>query len=116
VGKQSDADDLPVFWADVVKESEALLDLGAASLAPSPEAQIDHVAPVTDIEYLFWVKAKAGPGFSELVPIATNVLLASHGRDIGEDGRDIEQCVLCVHLLHGLKLSSVPAVEPLLEA
>jgi hypothetical protein len=39
----------------------------------------------------------------------------SHGRNISEDGRDVKHSVLCVPVLHEIKLVAVPTLEPLFE-
>ena len=41
--------------------------------------------------------------------------MASHGRDIGEDGGNVESGVLRVRLQHEVELASVPALESLFE-
>src|SRR6185295_6568438 len=49
------------------------------------------------------------------MPTTKQVLVASYGRDIGEDGRNVEHRVLRVRLQHEVELASVPALESLFE-
>jgi ketosteroid isomerase-like protein len=109
------ADDLPIFGTEGVEKSEALIDLGAASPALPPQAQIDHEAPIAEIEDFDWVDAEPGPAFPQVGPIAKHVLVPANRCDIGEDRRDVKNRALRVRFLHEVKLAAVPAVEPLLE-
>src|SRR5439155_9436347 len=83
--KELASDDLLVALANRVEIGKALVYLGAASLAFSPQAHVHDKAPVTDVENLEGVHPDALPGLPQLVPLAAHALVASKRPGVSKD-------------------------------
>src|SRR5215217_8799762 len=68
IRKELSANDLP-RCTECVEHGEALIHLRATSLTLPPQAQINHVAPLAEVECFQGILAYSSPGLPHLGPV-----------------------------------------------